>query len=402
MRIEWIEVINLDWQYPDSLAPRCAEGAITGRVTSLVRVTTDTGMVGIGSAYSHPDVVRVIVEGHLRPHLVGMDPLQVETIWDHMYALTRWYGRMGAAISALGAVDIALWDLRGKALGVPVFRLLGGARAQVPVYASGLLWHDDMREIEAEARRHRANGFGAMKMRLGRNEDYDSAALVAAARGAGKHGRLMVDGTQRYTMASATALGRVLKKHQVEWFEEPFAPEDVSSLAVFRELGLVPTAAGENEFGLLGFAELFRLRAVDVAQPDASRTGGITEMLRIAAAAERLEIRVSSHSWSDAVAIMANAHVVAAVPNGMYVEVDQTGNPFVDELLSRPLEVHEGMLVLPEEPGLGVDLDEEVTRRLTVRPAGTVRDGNYADLVFGAAFPLEVGASPAPPASVLR
>lgn len=181
MRIEWIDVINLAWEYPTESAPRCAEGTITGRVSSLVRVITDTGIVGIGSAYSHPDVVRVIVEGHLRPHLIGMDPLLVEETWTHMYNLTRWYGRMGAAISALGAIDIALWDIRGKDLGLPIYRLLGGDCGKVPAYASGLLWHDDLREIEEEAHRHQRNGFRAMKMRLGRDEDYDAAALGCAA-----------------------------------------------------------------------------------------------------------------------------------------------------------------------------------------------------------------------------
>ncbi len=301
-----------------------------------------------------------------------------------MYELTRWYGRRGAAISALGGVDIALWDLRGKALRKPIHALLGAARGAVPAYASGLLWHDDLGELEREAARHRERGFHRMKMRLGRSEEYDVAALDTVLRGAGPGAGVMVDGSHRYGVEAAAAPGRVLAERGIVWFEEPFKPEDIDRYVALRGRMGVPIAAGENEFGLQGFRELLRASAVDIAQPDACRTGGITEALRIARLAAEHGVRIAPHTWSDAVALMANAHVVAALPHAITVEVDQTGNPFIDELGVEPLVISDGLLALPDAPGLGLAVAWDRVNAY-VLPAGTpVPPGNYSDMVFGA------------------
>src|SRR5947209_6572828 len=168
MHIEDIEVITLRMDYQPGAIFACAEGPCTSRVVSLIRVMTDSGLVGLGSVYSHPDVTRVIVEDHLRPLLVGEMVLDTERLWDKMYALTRWYGRKGVAVSALGGIDVACWDIRGKAEGKPIHRLLGAERSAVPAYASGLMWRDDLALVEQEASRLRQRGFRRVKMRLGR------------------------------------------------------------------------------------------------------------------------------------------------------------------------------------------------------------------------------------------
>ncbi|HKV32213.1 MAG TPA: enolase C-terminal domain-like protein, partial [Candidatus Dormibacteraeota bacterium] len=209
MRIDDVEVITLRFDYPAGGGFRYAGGVVTSRVTSLVRVRTDSGLVGLGAAYSHPDLVRIIIEGNLRAHLIGEDPLRIEALWDKMYGLTRWYGRKGAAVSAIGGIDIALWDLRGKVEGQPVYRLLGGERGVAPAYASGLFWHDEVAALEREARRHRQRGFRRVKMRLGRSEEYDVAAVGAARRGVGADGDVMVDGSHRYSVEVAERMGRV-------------------------------------------------------------------------------------------------------------------------------------------------------------------------------------------------
>lgn len=386
MRIENVEVINLRFEYPKGGGFRYAGGRVTARVTSLVRVTTNTGLVGLGAAYSHPDLVRLIIEGNLRAHLIGEDPFDIDRIWAKLYGLTRWYGRQGVALSSIGGVDIALWDLRGKAVGAPLYRLLGGSKGEVPAYASGLFWHDDVAELEREAARHRDHGFRRVKMRLGLGADYDAAAVAAASRGVGKDGQVLVDGSQRYNVDLAVRMGRVLAANRVLWFEEPFPPEDLDSYVELRQRINVPLAAGENEFGLQGFNDLFRARAIDIAQPDACRTGGITEALRVANAAAPLGIRIAPHTWSDAVALMANAHLVAAIGHGVTVEVDQTGNPFIDELLTEPLAITDGLLRLPDAPGLGIDLDQTTLARYMVPAGSLMEDGNYSDLVFGAQY----------------
>src|SRR5258706_5790575 len=167
MKIASIDVHNLHYRYPDDEVHRCAEGHMGSRLTTLVVITCSDGTTGIGSAYTHPGVARLIIEGHLAPFMIGRDPARIDELWNTMYSLTRWYGRKGAAISALGALDIALWDLRGKIERVPVHRLLGAKSSAVYAYASGLMWQDDLSLLADEANRHLNDGFGLMKMRLG-------------------------------------------------------------------------------------------------------------------------------------------------------------------------------------------------------------------------------------------
>jgi D-galactarolactone cycloisomerase len=383
MRIEHVEVLNLRFDYPDGGGFRYAGGTVTSRVTSLVRVHTDGPHTGIGAAYSHPDLVKLVVERHLAPHLLGRDPTEIEELWELMYGLTRWYGRKGVAVSSLGGVDIALWDLRGKALGKPLHELLGAERDYAPAYASGLFWADDLGELEQEAARHVERGFRRVKMRLGRTPEYDLAAVEAAQRGAGSGSDVLVDGSHRYSLAQAETFGKEIAARGVFWFEEPFPPEELDAYVALRPKIDVPLAAGENDFGVQGFRELIRAGALDIVQPDCCRAGGITECLRIGRMAGDAGLSVATHTWSDAVALVANAHLVAALPNGITVEVDQTGNPFVDQLLAEPLAIQEGRLALGRHPGLGIELDEAAVTRLAKAYGESMADGNYSDLVFG-------------------
>ena len=384
MRIADIEVINLLFSYPNQHGFRYAGGVATSRVTSLVRVITDNGLIGLGAAYSYPDLVRIIIEKQLKPMLIGADPLDIEANWQKMYDLTRWYGRKGVAISSLGALDIAFWDLRGKAEGQPLYKLLGSDRNAVPAYASGLFWQDDVCLLEKEAARHWSRGFRRVKMRLGRTEAYDMAAVEAVRRGIGPDGDVLVDGSHRYTLETAERLGHFLAEQKVFWFEEPFPPEDIDSYAALRGRISVPLAAGENDFGVQGFRELVRANALDILQPDACRAGGVTESIRVGRLAAKANLRIAPHTWSDAVALVANAHIVAALPNAITVEVDQSGNPFIEELLSEPLRIEDGLLRLPEAPGLGIDLNMDTVQRLAMPPEKSMPEGNYSDLFFGA------------------
>lgn len=386
MRINDVEVINLHFDYPEGKGFCYAGGTATGRVTSLVLVHTDTEHTGIGAVYSHPDLVRLIIERHLAPHLRGRDSGDIEGLWELMYGLTRWYGRKGVAVSALGGIDIALWDLRGKAAGKPIYELLGGADSQVPAYASGLLWVDDVQRLEDEAAQHAARGFRRVKARLGRSPEYDLQALDAIRRGVGPDNDILVDGSHRYTLEWAVWLAPELQSRGVFWFEEPFPPEDIDAYVALRALIRVPLAAGENDFGLEGFRELLRAGAIDIAQPDACRAGGLTACVHIGRLAGTHGVRIATHTWSDAVALVANAHLVAALPNGLTVEFDQTDNALVTDLLTPPLQVVDGMLELGNRPGLGISLNEATVERLRVEPGETTRQGNYSDLVFGADF----------------
>lgn len=383
MKIDHLEVINLRFEYPEERRFTYAGGVCTARLTSLVLVHTDTGRVGVGSVYSHPGLVSLVIKEQLEPLLRGLDPRDVEGLWDRMCAVTRWYGRKGAAVSALGGLDTAFWDLRGQDAGKPVWALLGGTRPECPAYASALLWQKDVGELAEEAGRHLANGFRRMKMRLGRGAGYDTEAVRAVRRAVGRDNDLMTDGSMRYTLAEARELGRFLADQSVFWFEEPFLPEDIDSYSALRGTVGVRLAAGENEFGVQGFRELVRARAVDIVQPDASRCGGVSEVWRVARLAADAGLEFAPHTWSDAVAVTANAHVVAALANGLTVEVDQTGNPFIEELLVEPLRVKDGRLRLSDRPGLGVELNAKVVDRYRLPEPPVIPAGLYSDMVFG-------------------
>ncbi len=383
MRILDVEVVNLQFAYPVDRRFRYAGGVCTGRLTSLVKVRTDEGLEGLGSVYSHPDLTRAIIEGHLRPALVGEDALDIGGIWDRCYALTRWYGRKGVALSALGGIDIALWDLKGKFSGKSVSEMAGTFDRWVPAYASGLLWKQSAQDLAEEARRHVADGFNAMKMRLGRDRAYDCEALTAVREVIGPDRRLMVDGNARYSLAAAKQMIRPLEEAGAFWLEEPFGPEDLDLFAALGpDRGNIPLAAGENEFGRQGFGELMASGAVQVVQPDCCRCGGLSEARRIAAAAAARGLRLAPHTWSDAVALVANMHLVASQPRSLTVEVDRTGNPFIDELLVEPIEMRDGAARVPSKPGLGIELNEEVVARYEIPRGAPIPPGNYSDMVF--------------------
>lgn len=391
MKIEHVEAVNLLCQYPENDRFQYAGGVCTNRLTTLILVHTDTNFVGIGSVYSHPALIYLIVRDQLNPLLIGEDPCNVEELWKKMYGLTLWYGRKGVAMSTLGGVDTALWDLRGKSAGKPVWELLGGGRKTCPAYASGLLWND-VDKLAEEAGQYIERGFRRVKMRLARSEEYDTSAVLAVRKAIGMDHDVIVDASMRYHFELACRMGNFLKEQKVFWYEEPFAPEDIDSYVALRQVVDVPIAGGENEFGLQGFREVIRAKALDIVQPDASRCGGISEVWKIAEMAEGSGLGVATHSWNDAVAIMANAHVVAAMSNGVTVEVDQMNNPFVNDLLVKPLQIENGELQLSHAPGLGVELDLEVVDKFRLGDPLAIPDGVYSDMMFGKSyFPEPIG-----------
>lgn len=383
MKITKIEVVTLRHEYPAGKGFKFAGGYCNGRLSSLVFVYTDTDLTGLGSIYSHPELVACIIENHLQDVLLGRDPLQIEEIWNICCRLTRWYGRKGAAISAIGGIDTALWDIRGKIAGKPISELLGARRQKVPVYASALLWKDDVQELGHEAARYLSEGHRGMKMRLGRNYEYDRAAVRIVRDVIGPETRLMIEGNARYDVLQAKRIACEYRSANVFWFEEPFPPERTDDYLALRGSVGIPLAAGENEFGLQGFRELVDGGLVDIVQPDCSRSGGISEGRRIGALAAKHGLGVATHTWNDAVALVANIHLIASLPHGVAVEMDRTGNPFIDDLLTVPLKVVDGEISVPQGAGLGIELNPETLKRLRVPRFSPIAEGNYSDMVFG-------------------
>jgi L-alanine-DL-glutamate epimerase-like enolase superfamily enzyme len=382
MKIAHVEAINLLFEYPGRAGFQYAGGVCTSRVTTLVLVHTECGQTGIGSVYSHPGLVYLVINEQLAPLLSGEDATDIERIWHKMYGITRWYGRKGAAMTALGGIDTALWDLKGKKEGKPVWKLLGGEQSSCPAYASGLLW-SSIDELVSEAESHLEAGYRRMKMRLARSEEFDVEAVRSVKNAIGVDNDLMVDASMRYSLEVAKRMGNHFTEEGVFWYEEPFAPEDIDSFVALRGEVDVPLAVGENEFGLQGFRELIRAGAVDIVQPDVSRCGGISEVIKVCKLAQKHGLRAATHTWSDAAAIIANAHVISAMPNGITVEVDRTDNPFVKELLTEPLQIADGQLALSSKPGLGIELNMDVVEKHRMADPLKMPEGSYSDMMFG-------------------
>jgi L-alanine-DL-glutamate epimerase-like enolase superfamily enzyme len=395
--IKNVRVINLHFEYPDGAGYPSSRGSATGGLVSLVEVTLENGVQGLGPVYSHPDLLRIVVEQHLAPFLVGRDPSDTDACWTMMHDLTKWYGRRGIALSALGGVDSALWDIRGKLADKRVSELLGGTRTSIPAYASDLLWEHDLSRLTEKTRGFVDDGFRFVKMRTGLNPEYDRAAVAAVMEGAGEDAQVLVDGASRYTVEEARELATFLAEQGAYFFEEPIPADDLDGYIELTRDSPLPIAAGEHETSFAGFRELLRAGAINIVQPDVSRCGGVTEVRRIAQLADEHGAPVITHTWSDAATVVANAQVVTAVPNGVMVEINRTESPFIDELLAEPLVLDaNGHLALPDAAGLGIVLAEDALERFAVDPSRPAPEGHYSDLTFGGQFAWTWGPYPTP------
>lgn len=345
------------------------------RTAMLVRVTADDGTTGWGEAYGPPEPSAAIVAHVLAPLVLGADPCDTLPLWERMYARTRDSGRGGMVLHALSAVDIALWDLKGQALGVSISRLLGGRfRERVQAYATGLYFRprDDFAAALAdEARGYAAEGFRAIKLKVGLTPEADLRHVRAVREAVGPDIALMVDANHAYDAATAIRLGRAFEGLDVHWFEEPVIPEDLEAYAEVAHALDLPVAGGEAEFTRFGFRRLLAARAVDIVQPDLTATGGFTECQRIAALASAWGVRYLPHVWGSAVGLAASLQFVAALPPATAAlrpleplfELDRTPNRFRDELVAEPLRPVDGWLAIPDRPGLGIAIDEAMLAR---------------------------------------
>jgi len=308
--------------------------------------------------------------------LLDANPLDIEVLWHRMYHRTRDFGRKGSVVAAMSAIDIALWDIAGKHYGVPVYKLLGGAfRNEVLPYATGFYRIEGQGEAQRladEAVQHFESGFRAMKVKLGFGVDDDIAVMRAIGRAVeGKGVTLMVDTNHAYGRAEALRLGWVLDEYDLRWYEEPVVPEDIEGYLELRSKLRSPIAGGENEHTLYGFGELLGRRAVDVAQPDIGSCGGITAARHIAVLGQTYGIEVNPHVWGSAVAQAASLQVIAALPvthHSIYarepiLEYDRSSHPFRRELVTEPIELRDGVVRIPDGPGLGIEVITDTVQR---------------------------------------
>lgn len=363
-----------------------------GRVDSfdsvLVTIETECGLVGYGEAKEEVGsagnchALVAAIERKFGAGLIGEDPRDIVRLTELMYGGSRGHyaithghvfpilGRRGISISAISGIDMALWDLLGKSLNAPVWRLLGGRKSSsMPAYASGG-WAD-ADGIGAQLMGYiKRGGFNAVKMRVGviDGDPINSARRVRAAREAlGPDIGLACDAHGTYTVAEAKRFCQLVEDCNLLWFEEPVTADDKRGMAEVRASTAIPIAAGESEFNRFDFRDLAELRAADIFQPDLAICGGITEAMRIGALASAFNLKLAPHLWTGALAFSAGLHVAAASPAGFILEYSVGANPLLQELAHEQFTVVDGRIEIPDRPGLGLTIDAGFVERYTVR-----------------------------------
>jgi L-alanine-DL-glutamate epimerase-like enolase superfamily enzyme len=333
----------------------------------LVRVATDTGLVGWGEAFAlgAPGAVCAVVAESLRPLLLGERPGEIERLTERLHRATLLFGRRGLAMCAISGVELALWDLAGQAHGVPVYELLGGlVQPRIRAYAS-LLRHERPSEVAAAARQAVARGFGAVKL-----HQTDVASVRAAREAVGPDIVLMLDVNCPWSPDEAIRMGRALAEYDLAWLEEPvWPPEDYRGLARVAAALDTPVAAGENEATVVGFREILAQGAVDILQPSVTKVGGLGEAKKIATLAAAWNVPVVPHSFYVGPGLAATLHLIASTPGIAYVEYP--GDELVTPLLADPIRTVDGWVAVPQAPGLGVRPNAEALRSYPMGGAGT-------------------------------
>lgn len=360
MKIEQIRA------YPMKVAlaksPRLASGNITHRETVLIVVKTDDGLVGYGESHHAraAGTVAAMVNDLLAPLIGRHDATDTVGVWDKVYhRQLRTHGLGQAAVIAMSGIDIALWDIRAKAAGVPLYQLLGGSRRPIKAYAGGVaLGLQEPAELVDEALPHVEAGFRALKLRMGEGPAPDLARVRAVRETFGDDMTIMVDANTSYAFSDAVAVVPGLDDMGVYWFEEPFAPHDYRSYAATAALGNTPLAAGENYYTRYEFARLVEERVLSYFQPDVSKVGGVTEFMRVAALASAWRIPICPHSTLTAFNMATTIHCLMAIDNAGYFEADISDNSFRKELTEEPYALRpDGTVAIPDRPGIGFEPD---------------------------------------------
>jgi len=344
----------------------------------LIRIETDEGITGYGEVDTSPEAGKAVVDAAmshgtcygLREILVGKDPFDIEQIWELMYRKTNYYGRLGVVMHAMSGVDMALWDIMGKAVGKPVHKLLGGSYCtDVRAYAS-LLMPDNVQAAGEAVRRYVAEGFTAVKLGygpLGNDVRRDVELAAAAKEAAGPDVEVMIDIGHGYSLKEAMQAAREFEDMGIFWMEEPLPPEDIDGYRQLCASTPLRIAAGEQDTGRWTFRRLIWEACLDVIQPDISRVGGLTEAKRVAYMAHEANRLCVPHAFRTGVLVAACLHLIAAIPNSAFLEFSVTESALRQELLTLPFKVVKGRVAVPDQPGLGIDINPETVKAYSVR-----------------------------------
>ena len=341
------------------------------RTHCLVEVVCEDGTVGWGEALGPAHLNAAMISAYA-PGFVGQSALDTELLWATAYNRFRDQGQRGIALTGLSAIDVALWDIKGKRFGVPVSTLLGGrVRDSVAAYATGGFRRTPetrAADMAAETGRYAAEGFSAVKIKIGFGVAEDLETLAAVRDAIGPATALMIDANHGFDAGEAVELGQKAAKYDIAWFEEPVIPEDLASYARLRTAQPIPVAGGETWHGRWAMKQALDAGAVDILQPDLCGVGGFTEMRRVADLAMLAGARLVPHVWGTGVQIAASLQWLAAQlpdpvrpgPRAPILEFDRTEMPFRQTILETPIEHEAGLVRIPDAPGLGIEIDREV------------------------------------------
>ena len=375
MKITKITSHVLGYDLPETLG--YSQQYYKKRTSHIVEVETDEGVTGWGECFGPGNIAfanKGIVEKVIQPIVLGMQALDRDVIWHKVYNLMRDHGQKGMPLQALSGVDIALWDIAGKAANLPLYKMIGGAhRDKVEVYGYGMMLRPEnikslISRFKEESAEIKEMGFKALKMKVGVGPKDDIKLIEAVREGIGDNFRFMVDANHGYTTHDALYVGRAMEEFSPYWFEEPVAPEDLDGYRELRAFLKVNISGGEAEFNRWGWRKLLESRGLDIAQPEVCALGGISEYLRVLALCHSHFTPVVNHVWGSAIAVAVNLHLLAAMPplpGGLFpwepmLEFDTTHNHFIDDLLTVSLDIknqvksNNGTVSLPNGPGLGV------------------------------------------------
>ncbi|MEM6615823.1 MAG: mandelate racemase/muconate lactonizing enzyme family protein [Pseudomonadota bacterium] len=368
MKIDAVHTHILEHQLDTAF--ESASARFEKRQHMLVEVVCDNGTIGWGECLGPVGPNRAMVEAYASL-LIGQDPLATEVLWQRCYHTFRDQGQRGTALTALSGIDIALWDIKGKAFGVPVSTLLGGrVRDRVKAYATGSFRRDGVDRIADNAEEcagHVDAGFHAVKIKIGFDVEEDEAVISAVRDAIGPSTRLMIDANHGYDVIDAVRLGRLVADEDIDWFEEPVLPEHLEAYTRVRDQQPIPVAGGETWHGRYGFRDALNAHAVDIAQPDICGVGGFTEMRRVADLVSAAGVRLVPHVWGTAVQIAASLQFIAAMlpdpprpePREPILEFDRTPNPFRQAVVETPIEAVAGVVHIPDGPGLGITINRD-------------------------------------------
>ncbi|MFB5192349.1 mandelate racemase/muconate lactonizing enzyme family protein [Alicyclobacillus fastidiosus] len=354
-----------------------SQGWVDSRSTVVVEVTTDEGITGWGECLCHglqpPEIAASFIQFKFRPMLLGRDPFDVEVLWEELYNATRPFGQ-GAAVNAISGVDIALWDVIGRAVNKSVSKLLGGSfRDEVRPYATGFYRLKGKKYpdyLVEEAKSHISRGFTAMKLKIGFGVQEDLESIFAVREAVGADIMLMADANCAYNAANARRLLLESEPAHLNFLEELLAPEDLEGYRSIRHLSKTYVAAGENIFGKIAYRQWISQGALDILQPDLCSSGGFTECKKIAAMAQAYNTMLIPHVWGSGIGLAASLQFISSLPpvplslnaEEPMLEYDQSLHPFREDLIYGSITMQDGKVKVPSAPGIGVEVNRDVIK----------------------------------------